>query len=42
MDEQLSFFEEKNKTVTVLLSLREEYFNQMLDGIKNMNIERDI
>ncbi len=42
MDEQLSFFEEKNKTITVLLSLREEYFNQMLDGIKNMNIERDI
>lgn len=34
MDEQLSFFEEENKTTTVLLSLREEYFNQILAGIK--------
>ena len=34
MNGQLSFFEEKNKKTTILLSLREEYFNQMLDGIK--------
>lgn len=42
MKEQLNFFEEEKRTTTILLSLREEYFNQMLDGKKNMNIEQDI
>mgnify|MGYP004473025961 CR=1 FL=1 len=34
MQKQLNFFEEEKRTTTILLSLREEYFNQMLDGKK--------
>lgn len=34
MKGQLIFFQEEKKATTILLSLREEYFNQMLDGMK--------
>lgn len=33
MNDQLSFFEKKQ--IAVLMSLREEYFNKMLDGKKH-------
>ena len=34
MKGQLSFFKEEKRKPIILLSLREEYFNQMLDGKK--------